>query len=322
MVPSGALRAAPIAASLDRWGRDVARYRLRLLLQEFDLPPGETILGRSPECHVTIDDPLVSREHAKILVDGERVVLKDLGSRNGSKVNGQQVRGELGLNDGDRIRIGNQEVVFSRVVAAKRPGRPTGSLRHCRKCQTPYVAEAPQCPNCGYSPGADETLSGVAPSNNLDRQQWSLQLQVELLEKALSLGRLPDAERVLGRIAVSVDERMASALPVERAQIDGAFGGAVRLASQQGEIQWVRWVLSTSQRIAHPPSRAVVEAITALPLVLMEAATRHLDEAIAAFEAKRAELDDDARLSVDGLKIVCQRLKQQSERASPNVGGS
>jgi hypothetical protein len=300
----------------------VARYRLRLLLQEFDLPPGETILGRSPECHVTIDDPLVSREHAKIIVDGEEVILRDLGSRNGSKVNGQQVHGEVTLNDGDRVRIGNQEVVFSRVVAARRPGRPTGSLRHCRKCQTPYVAEAPQCPNCGYSPGADETLSGVAPANNLDREKWSLQMQVELLEKALSISRIPDAERVLGRIALAVDERMNAGLPVDRAQIDGAFGGAVRLASAQGEIQWVRWVLSTAQRIGHPPSRAVVEAITALPLIVMEAATRHLEEAISSFEAKRSALDADARAAVDSLIDVRTKLRLQSARTSPNAEGS
>lgn len=300
----------------------VARYRLRLLLQEFDLPPGETILGRSPECHVTIDDPLVSREHAKIIVNGEEVVFRDLGSRNGSKVNGQQVHGEVTLNDGDRVRIGNQEVVFSRVIAAKRPGRPTGSLRHCRKCQTPYVAEAPQCPNCGYSPGADETLSGVAPANNLDRDKWSLQLQVELLDKALSIGRVTDAERVLGRIALAVDERMTAGMLVERAQIDGAFGAAVRLASAHGEIQWVRWVLTTAQRLGHPPSRAVVEAMSALPLIVMEAATHQLEDAVVAFEAKRSQLDAEARAAVDVLIDVRTRLRLQSERTSPNAEGS
>ncbi|MBK7396871.1 MAG: FHA domain-containing protein [Myxococcales bacterium] len=55
----------------------MARYRLRLLLQEFDLPQGETVLGRSPECQVTIDDPLVSREHAKIIVQDDTVVCRD-----------------------------------------------------------------------------------------------------------------------------------------------------------------------------------------------------------------------------------------------------
>lgn len=300
----------------------MARYRLRLLLQEFDLPPGETILGRSPECHVTIDDPLVSREHAKILVNGESVVFRDLGSRNGSKVNGQQIQGEIPLNDGDRIRIGNQEVVFSRVVAARRPGRPTGSLRHCRKCQTPYVAEAPQCPNCGYSPGADETLSGVAPQNNLDREKWSLQLQVELLDKALSLHRLPDAERVLGRIALAVDERMNAGLALERSQIDAAFGGALRLASQQGESQWVRWVLSTSQRTGHPPSRAVVDALSALPTIVTEPALKHLEDAVTALEDKRASLDAEGRAAIDSLIDLRARLRLQNERSSPNVEGS
>src|SRR5687767_6926407 len=49
----------------------VARYRLRFLLQEFDLPRGATILGRSSDCHVTIEDPLVSRHHARIVLEGD-----------------------------------------------------------------------------------------------------------------------------------------------------------------------------------------------------------------------------------------------------------
>lgn len=293
----------------------MARYRLRLLLQEFDLPPGETILGRSPECHVTIDDPLVSREHAKILVEGDRVLVRDLGSRNGLKVNGQQVQTETVLDDGDRIRIGNQEVVFSRVVAAKRPGRPTGSLRHCRKCQTPYVAEAPQCPNCGYSPGADETLSGTAPVGNLDRDSWSLQLQVELLDKALSLGRLADADRVLGRIAVAVDERMSAGMAVDPSQLEGAFSGAIRLASAQGEIQWLRWVLSVSARIGRPPSRAVVEALRVLPPIFLASASKQLDDAVEALGRKRENLDEAAREAFDVLSDVRARVRAQSNTA-------
>ena len=58
----------------------MARYRLRFLLQEFDLPRGATILGRSSDCHVTIEDPLVSRQHARIMVRGEEATLEDLGS--------------------------------------------------------------------------------------------------------------------------------------------------------------------------------------------------------------------------------------------------
>ena len=66
----------------------MARYRLRFLLQEFDLPRGATLIGRSSDCHVTIEDPLVSRQHARIVIDGDDATLQDLGSRNGVKLNG------------------------------------------------------------------------------------------------------------------------------------------------------------------------------------------------------------------------------------------
>lgn len=301
----------------------MARYRLRLLLQEFDLPPGETILGRSPECHVTIDDPLVSREHAKIIVEGDRVICRDLGSRNGSKVNGQLVRGDIALNDGDRVRIGNQEIVFSRVVAPRRPGRPTGSLRHCRKCQTPYMAEAPNCPNCGYGPGSEETLSGVAPVGNLDRETWSLQLQVELLDKALSLSRLADGDRVLGRIAVAVDERMSAGMPVDEGQLDGAFRGALKLASAQGEAQWIRWVLSTLQRLGLVPSRDLGAAFAQVPTIVLDGALDQLDDAVTAFEKLAGEKSagDDARDAIASFAASRDRVRAQRQRAA-NLGSS
>jgi hypothetical protein len=292
----------------------MARYRLRLLLQEFDLPPGETILGRSPECQVTIDDPLVSREHAKILVEGEKVLCKDLGSRNGLKVNGQQVQGQAVLEDGDRIRIGNQEIVFSRVVAPRRPGRPTGSLRHCRKCQTPYVAEAPNCPNCGYGPGSEETLSGVAPVGNLDRETWSLQLQVELLDKALSLSRLADGDRVLGRIAISVEERLAAGMNVEASQIEAAFRGAIRLASAQGEVQWIRWVLNTLARLGRPPTRELTEDLARVPLIVIDAAHDQLAEVITVLRGK--QLDGEGAAVLADLEATRDRVAKSRPQSA------
>lgn len=268
----------------------MARFRLRLLLQEFDLPPGETVLGRSPECHVTIDDPLVSREHAKILVSGERAVLRDLGSRNGSKLNGRPVSGEIELHDGDRLRIGNQELVFSRVIAPRRPGRPTGSLRHCRNCQSPYAAESPSCPVCGYMPGAEDTLNAAAaviPGAAFDRQTWSLQMHVELVEKAMSLMRLSDAERAIQRIALAVDERLSLHGTIEAAQIDPAFIAALRFASIKAEGDWVRWTLSTMKRLDRTPTSAVVEQVTQLPPIVLGGALRHLDELIVWLSGRR-----------------------------------
>ena len=88
------------------------RFRLRFLLQEIDLGPGVTTIGRSAACQITIDDPLVSREHARIRVDGPKVTLEDLGSRNGLSVNGKPTKGIVELVDGDRLRVGSQELVL------------------------------------------------------------------------------------------------------------------------------------------------------------------------------------------------------------------
>jgi hypothetical protein len=291
----------------------VARYRLRLLLQEFDLPPGETILGRSPECQVTIDDPLVSREHAKILVNDEHVVFRDLGSRNGSKVNGQPLRGEVELADGDRLRIGNQELVFTRVTAARRAGRPTGGLRHCRNCQAPYTAEAPICPNCGHVPGAEETLSGEisrrTPINSPDKQQlWSIELQLEVLAKALSLQRVADAERTVARIAAAIDEWIAAGMEIDEQQLEPALEGITSFCNIKGDGQWLRWIFGSLGRLQRLPSAALLAKIGELPAIVTEDAADQLDSTINMWEVRRGELDAAAREILSSMVDLRGRL--------------
>ncbi|HEX3345823.1 MAG TPA: FHA domain-containing protein, partial [Polyangiaceae bacterium] len=184
----------------------MARYRLRFLLQEFDLPRGITVIGRSLDCNLTIEDPLVSRQHASIVVDDGGGSVEDMGSRNGVRVNGLQVRGSTPLRDGDRVRIGTQDFVFCRVdPAGKAHSKTTGVLRLCAKCRLPYPREMVACPNCEATEQTDEeTLSGSFGTEN--QTAWSVQLLVEALERALTLGRLTDAERIARRATAQVEE--------------------------------------------------------------------------------------------------------------------
>jgi hypothetical protein len=76
------------------------------------LAAGETVVGRDPECAVAIPSGLVSRQHARIVVNGERAVLQDLGSKNGTLIRGRRVEGSAELADGDEIRIGPALLVF------------------------------------------------------------------------------------------------------------------------------------------------------------------------------------------------------------------
>lgn len=68
-------------------------------------------LGRHPRCSVVLDDPRVSRRHAEIRLRLGRYTLSDLGSSNGTTVNGRAVT-EVALADGDRIAIGPTELTF------------------------------------------------------------------------------------------------------------------------------------------------------------------------------------------------------------------
>src|SRR5258706_11065738 len=87
-------------------------FRLRHLQQNFELGEGEFVIGRSAECQLALDDPLVSRKHALLVVGVESVVIKDLGSRNGVVVNGTRIDTSRILLDGDRLVIGSQEMTL------------------------------------------------------------------------------------------------------------------------------------------------------------------------------------------------------------------
>ncbi|QIB66138.1 FHA domain-containing protein [Kineobactrum salinum] len=66
---------------------------------------GEMRVGRSAECDVTIEDPRVSRNHALVRVEEPQVVLEDLGSANGTLVNGLKLVGSVELADGDEVQF-------------------------------------------------------------------------------------------------------------------------------------------------------------------------------------------------------------------------
>ncbi len=72
------------------------------------LPLGSvTVLGRSPESDIIILDPYVSARHAEIVLAGAGFILRDLGSANGTYVNGRRLRRKRVLRRGDRLELGD-----------------------------------------------------------------------------------------------------------------------------------------------------------------------------------------------------------------------
>jgi hypothetical protein len=79
--------------------------------RNYPLGIGATVIGRGDQATVRLADAGASRQHARLDYDGRQVVLTDLGSANGSTVNGRRVTA-AGLNPGDVIQIGATRLVF------------------------------------------------------------------------------------------------------------------------------------------------------------------------------------------------------------------
>ncbi len=224
----------------------------------------EVVLGRSPDCHITIEDPLISRRHAKISIREEEAKIADLGSRNGVRVNGRSIDEEHVLSDGDRIRLGTQELLFSVVRRKDRPARPTGYMRVCHSCGTPYPEGSPSCPHCG-APALEEedTVSGMMVE---PRRNWTFQLLGEVIERALSTGRAAEADRLMRRAAKEVDDRLSAGERLDTEHISMISSFAVRLARLVGGSEWVAWALTLHRRQGKMLSDEVIDRLAEIDL--------------------------------------------------------
>jgi serine phosphatase RsbU (regulator of sigma subunit) len=94
----------------------------------------ETVIGRHPECQLHINSNMVSRKHARVLRSGEDFVLEDMGSGNGTWVNGKKIEGPTELKHDDRIKLGPILLRFENPQAAK-PAAPPAAAPAARAAQ-------------------------------------------------------------------------------------------------------------------------------------------------------------------------------------------
>ncbi len=93
---------------------------------EFPLRPNrEIVIGRSSDLDMVLVEDMVSRKHAKIVTDGRMVSIQDLGSTNGTFVNGEKIR-SMQLKDGDRILVGTS--IIKLVATSGEARAPAVSL--------------------------------------------------------------------------------------------------------------------------------------------------------------------------------------------------
>jgi len=166
------------------------------------LPEGILEVGRSSDCWLTLEDEISSRVHARFHVDGQGCEIEDLGSRNGTFVNGERIVGRRRLFDGDRIRIGRE-------------------LMTVLESDTVDVADA----------GA-KLRQTLAPGE----QAGMPELMGQLIDKALKFGKTRDAERYAAALHGQLTGvKLAADHPAARIAIDCL----VRVAEQSGNGKWI-----------------------------------------------------------------------------------
>ncbi len=254
-------------------------FRLRHLQHNFELNPGEFVIGRSAECQLALDDPLVSRKHAMLVVSTDAVIIKDLGSRNGVVVNGIKIDTSRVLLDGDRIVIGSQEMTLiawqpskmdeSRLMARRRTGTQTLSAMLPAHLQDRLGPDAPK-----------ET------SKKVD----SFPLLSALADKALALGRPEDAERILASLLQEVLKNAQDGTAMTNETVDQAAQYGVRLANATSKGTWVDYVVALYSAVRRPCPGPVVDELhsvlrktTAIDLPSLRAYVDLLREASGAF---------------------------------------
>jgi len=197
------------------------KFVLRIEFRDVDLSVGRFMIGRAETSDLPLDDPLVSRQHAALLVTDEEVTLEDLGSRNGVTVNGERVTGQRVLALGDELVIGKSEMTLA--------------LRRDLPSDTLVQHPTQRLPAFG--------LIGM------------------LTEKALALGRGDEAERLLGpqldQLAADADGgRRLDATVVER-----AAEYSLRIAALTGNARRVDTVFRIYGALARPCPRTIVDEL-------------------------------------------------------------
>ena len=80
----------------------------------YSLPANDVVVGRDPSSYIVVDDGKVSSKHLRLVYNGGEWFALDLGSTNGTYVNGQKLVGQQQIQNGDTIKIGDTMLVFGK----------------------------------------------------------------------------------------------------------------------------------------------------------------------------------------------------------------
>jgi hypothetical protein len=215
-------------------------FRIRYLAHDLELPVGEFIVGRGPECQLAVDDPLVSRKHAALHVRKDGVVAQDMGSRNGVLVNGVKIDVPRELLPGDKIRIGNQEIVIYKADEPR--SSPLSDEEHRRAMQTIGGMNVNEIHASIEAAALDSVGDGRMNRSETSRRFQSVRLLCGVADKALAMGKPDEAERILNALLLGILKRSKIGQRPKDGVAEYAALYAARLAAATTKGMWVDYV--------------------------------------------------------------------------------
>ena len=126
----------------------------------FPLDKDEMFIGREANNDITINDPEVSRRHARLYLQGGNMILEDLGSTNGTSVNGQRLTGPYVLRAGEIITLG-EKITLLYETTGNDDNATMASSRISSQPQ--YSAQSPQPPQVYQAPAPKPPVYAPPP---------------------------------------------------------------------------------------------------------------------------------------------------------------
>lgn len=183
----------------------------------------ETVIGRDGVCDIVLPTGTVSRRHARILREGDRCYLEDLGSNNGTFVNGRRIEGRVCLKPGDRINLYQIGMVYQASEAV-----PAGDL-----------TEAPL-------PGADGDHSAPFHPDTLDASETCIIGRVPDTDPEAVIEGPAESHRAELRSIAEINRRLGSSLDLDEVlprvldllfdAYPHACSGQILLLDDQGQL--------------------------------------------------------------------------------------
>ncbi len=166
---------------------------------------GETLVGRGDECTLQVDDVAVSRQHVMVRRMGDIVTLTDLGSSNGTFVNGEPLLGSLSLRAGDIVTMGKSELLLGArdsIESAIPPG-----IEILEQRRMPPQAEISTEPEFSTVAVLESHVKSRAPAEDESQLAWMIRKSVDhllgsLQNRGLEMG--PDHSSRLDAVVTDV----------------------------------------------------------------------------------------------------------------------